>query len=486
MGKRLYSLSPMFVPPSPTCRFFLPAWVLIFAGCSGAGTEPTPRADIGAITPAEGWKSGGIASEVTQGWIADFGEPRLVSLVTEGLQKNPDVLVASANLEAAQAGAKRAGAALLPSVGLNAGGNRNLPFEGSTTASLGASLDVSWELDLWGRAASAKRGATQQFLATAADYAFARQSLAAQIAKSWFLASESKMQLDLAREFVTNYTEMQKIVRARFEAGAVSQQDLSNARADVASSQQAVQAAEVAYREALRSLEVLIGRYPSAEIAVADTLQAVPPPIPAGMPSQMLERRPDVVSAERQVAAAFQFSKSAAAARLPSISLTGALGSSSNALASLVNPASAAAAFGAGLFQPLFDGGLRQSEFEQAKASQKAAVARYQGVALRAFQEVENALDRESSLLGQEENLREAADQFEQARKIAEARYQEGAVPLTDVLVTRRQELQAKTALIRIRGDRLAQRTNLHLALGGNFESGPIDLQPGPATTRVP
>jgi NodT family efflux transporter outer membrane factor (OMF) lipoprotein len=440
------------------------------------------------IAPPDGWKAGGIPGEVTGGWIALFGDPRLVTLVTEALEKNPDILEASANLEAAQAGAKRAGAALVPAVGLNAGGNRNLPWEGPSTTSLGASLDVSWEIDLWGRAASAKRGATQQFLASVADEAFARQSLAAQVAKSWFLAAESKTQLDLAREFVGNHTETLKIVQARFDAGAVTQQDLSSAKADLASARQAAQAAETAFRESLRSLEVLLGRYPAAELQVADGLQAVPPPIPAGLPSQILERRPDVVAAEREVAAAFQFSKSAAAARLPRIALTAGVGGASNALTSLVNPISAAAAFGASLFQPLFDGGLRQAEFDQAKAGQKAAVARYQKVALRAFQEVENALEREDSLHIQEERLSEAVRNSQQAREIAETRYRQGAVSLTEVLVAQRQELQLKTALLRIRGDRLVQRVNFHLALGGNFESVAMDLEPKPlglsGTTR--
>lgn len=462
------------------------ASALLTTGCAGAGPEPNPRNTTAALAPDTAWKAGGIPGEVTNGWIADFREPRLTALVTEALQNNPSLQAAAASLESAQAGARRAGAALLPTVSLNAGGTRNLPFEGQSTAALGASLDIGWEIDLWGRAASAKRGATQQALASAADYAFARQSLAAQTAKAWFLAAEAKMQRDLAREFVAQREQMLTIVQARFDAGAITQQDLAASRAELASARQAAQAADTAYREAVRSLELLVGRYPSAELAVADTLQSVPPPIPAGIPSEILERRPDLVAAERQVAAAFQFTKSASAARLPRIGLTTSAGTASNALASLINPVSAAAAFGASLFQPLFDGGLRQADFEQAKAEQKAAVARYRAAALRAFQEVENALGRESSLLLQEQSLSEAAAGFRLAREIAETRYQQGAVPFSEVLLARLQELQARTALIRIRGDRLVQRTNLHLALGGNFESGPTDLSPTAPAAAAP
>lgn len=471
--------------PNPSFRLGLPVLVLALGACAGAGPEPTPRADTAAIAPDSGWKAAALPGEVTDGWLANFRDPRLITLVQEALQNNPGLQAAAANLEAAQAGARRAGASLLPSVGLNAGGNRNLPFEGTSTARLGASLDIGWELDLWGRVASAKRGATQQALAAAADFAFARQSLAAQTAKAWFLAAEAKMQHHLAREFTANKEQMLGLVEARFRSGAVTQQDLSTARADLAASRQAAQAAETAYHEAVRSLEILIGRYPSAELETADTLQAVPPPIPAGLPSEILERRPDIIAAEREVAAAFQFSRSAAAARLPRIALTGSTGAASNALNTLINPASALAAFGASLFQPLFDGGLRQAEFEQAKASQKAAVARYRAAALQAFQEVENALARESSLRLQEEALIEAASSFRLAREIAETRYRQGAVALSDVLLARLQELQARTTLIRVRGDRLVQRVNLHLALGGDFQSGSTHLQASAPTAFI-
>lgn len=179
--------------------------------------------------------------------------------VAEGIGQSPSLLIAAANLESAQASAKRAGAALLPAVGLQTGGNRTYPLEGRSSASLGASLDISWELDLWGRASAARRGSTQEFLASAADYDAARLSLAAQIAQSWFLAVESQIQLSLALEFQKNYTQILEIVQERFDAGAGTRQDLASARTSLATRQQAAQAAKTAYRESLRSLEVLLG-----------------------------------------------------------------------------------------------------------------------------------------------------------------------------------------------------------------------------------
>ncbi|MDR0532628.1 MAG: TolC family protein [Verrucomicrobiales bacterium] len=465
--------------------------VLTLSGCSGPGPKPAPAKDMGGVAPADHWSASNSSGEVANGWVADFRDPKLVLLVLEALQGNPDLQASSARLEQSIAIAKQAGAALYPTIGLNAGGtktsyleanpakNKNQIGTGSDYTQLGAGLTVSWELDVWGKLSSAKQGAKLQAEATASDYAAARQSLAAQVSKSWFLVQEAKMQKDLADEFVKNYAANLKIVQAQYNAGDVSRQDLDTSEADLANSQQSAQAAETALNTSIRSLEVLLGRYPGAEIQATD-MGTVPPPIPAGLPSQILERRPDVVAAERQVASAFQYSKSASAARLPQIDLTGGINTMNNSFAALVNPASAATNFGLNLFQPLFDAGLLQSQFEQAKGVQKEAVANYKSTAFNAFKEVEVALDNDISLARQEDSLARAAKGYEGARKIAEIRYKEGEIDLTSLLFVQRQELQAKAALINAHGSRLTNRVDLHLALGGNFEEGTIDLIPAP------
>ena len=458
---------------------------LILAACS-VGPAPEVEKNMASMAPADGWKAGGVGGEVKNGWIANFGDPLLIKLVSEGMDKNPDLLIASARLDQSIAEAKKAGAALVPTADLNSSGSRQQPFRSGSgenfpegTAALGASLQLNWELDIWGRMRDAKRGAGAQLLASQADYDFARRSLAAQIGKAYFFSVQTKLQRDLTQQFVSNYQDTLRIVQARFDGGTVTRQDVANAKADLATAQQSAQASETAFNEANRSLETLLGRYPANEMKVAKDLQAVPPSIPSGLPSWILERRPDVIAAERRVAAAYQFTKEAQAARLPRLALTASVGGSSNVLQEIVNPRNVLANFGANLFAPLFDGGLRKADFEKAQGAQKEAVANYTKVALKAFQDVENALDREESLNKQESSLAEAAKNYTEARKIAEVRYKEGATDLTNVLVVQRQEIQAISNLIRTKGERLAQRVNLHLALGGNFEESP------PATTPV-
>ncbi len=450
--------------------------VAILLGCS-AGPEPKPQSDVAGMAPPS-WSTSANSGVVQSGWISEFGDMQLVQLVNQALANNPDLAVSAAHLDLAMASAKKAGAALAPNLDLGVAGDKTSYFGGQTPGSLrqndvtsfGPSLDLSWELDVWGRIRSEHRGVEEQAQASADDLEAARHSLAAQVAKAWFAAIEAKLQKDLANEFVVNYQKTLDIVQARLTNGAVTQQDLSTAQGDLANAQQNAEANTTAYTEAVRSLEVLLGQYPGGALDVAQTLQAVPPPIPAGLPSEILERRPDVRAAEREVAAAYQFVKEAQAAKLPRIALTSSIGSSSNSLASLVDPKNIAANFAGNLLAPIFDGGARQADLDSATAQQKVAYNKYRKVALVAFQEVENALTQEASLTQRENNLTVASQKYTEAREIAETRYKQGETDLTSVLTVERQELQSRSTLLQVKSERLQERVNLHLALGGDFQ----------------
>lgn len=449
----------------------------LVAGCLNL-KQPAPPGLGPAQVPAH-WASEGNTNPVLDDWIASFGDEQLVHLVNEAITNNANLAVTAARLDQAIASAGAARANLWPQLSgsLNAQNTTLIKRTDAekaggvkaNTTLYGASLDLSWEVDVWGRLRYASRSAADAAAASAADYAAARRSLAAQVAKAWFAAAEAKLQYQLKDNFVSSYEETLRIVEAKFKAGAVSEQDVANAKADLASARRLAEAAATTLKEAVRSLEVLLGRYPAAELAVADDLQAVPPAIPTGLPSQLLERRADIIAAERRVAAAFNTTEAAKAARLPQISLTSNLGSGSTELKDLVDPKNMALNFAGNLFAPLFDAGLRQSQVELAQAQQREAMASYRDTALTAFQEVENLLVSGTSLAVQEEQLREAVTQYETTRRIAETRYKAGSISLTDVLVIQRQELQAKSNLLILRDQRLTQRVNLHLALGGDF-----------------
>ena len=452
--------------------------VLAVAGC--AKLQQPAKPGLGTIRLPSGWVAESQQGSVQNGWISTLGDAQLPALIQEALANNPDLEASAARLDQALAIARAAGAPLYPAIDLNGGANRSYRFERSpgektagvpaSSGAFGASLDLSWEIDLWGRLRYHKRGAAENAIATQIDYVAARRSLAAQTAKAWFAATEAQLQQKLADDAVATYQETLRIVEVRFRAGSVTQQDVANARADLALARQRARSAATTFKEAIRGVEVLLGRYPSAELQVANDLLSVPAPVPAGLPSELLERRPDIVAAERRVAAAFNFTKEANAARLPRLALTSSIGTSSSSLSDLIDPRNAIANFAANLFAPLFDAGLRRAEFEQARAQQREAAANYRSAALRAFEEVENLLVSEGSLAEEERELGDAVKQYEIARRVAETRYKAGEIDLTDVLIIQRQELQAKSSLLALRNQRLAQRVNLHLALGGDFQ----------------
>jgi outer membrane protein TolC len=203
---------------------------------------------------------------------------------------------------------------------------------------------------------------------------------------------------------------------------------------------------------------------------VRESLPVAPPPPPAGVPSELLERRPDIVAAERRVAAAFNATAQAKAARLPTVGLTGQLGGASSSLSDLLDPANVAWSLGANLLAPIFDGGRRREAVEIATAAQEQALAAYAQAALNAFSELETNLDQGVVVAQRVVDLQEASREAGKAFRIASIRYEEGEEDLLSVLIIQQRVIRAKSALSSVERLLLEQRVNLNLALGGSWE----------------
>jgi len=257
--------------------------------------------------------------------------------------------------------------------------------------------------------------------------------------------------------------------------------DVTRARASLASARDSVKNLDLAYQQSLRALETLAGRYPAAAVQVPERLTPMPGPVPMGIPSALLERRPDVVAAERRVAAAFYRVEEAKAARLPRISLTAGVTSISSELFVLKDRDNPVWSVGAGLMVPIFLGGQLQAQVEIRTAEQKQALAEYGRVGARAFGEVENALSAEFSLADREQLLSQTVAQNARALELAQVRYRVGSGDLRAVEQQRVALDSARTALLRVQSERLVQRVNLYLALGGSFEAPPV---PEPVSQR--
>jgi multidrug efflux system outer membrane protein len=305
------------------------------------------------------------------------------------------------------------------------------------------------------------------------DYTYARQSLAATVAKSWYLAIETRQLLELAEASVRIYAGLLDLVKARRAAGKVADLDVAEAGANLSTAQSSLRAAQGQYSEARRNLERILGRYPAAELAVARTFVPVPPPVLPGLPATLLERRPDLMAAEKQVVVAFRLREAAKLALLPNFALTLDGGHMSDGLTSLlrINPWLLHGTIGMSI--PIYTGGALTAQVEIATARQKQVIDRYGGVALRAFYEVEVALTNDALLAQRIQEEEKALNDNNEAVRIARIRYVAGAIDMLTVLQLEERQLANQSNVIHLRNARLANRINLHLALGGSFDAAP-------------
>lgn len=447
--------------------------LLVAAGC--ALKSPPKREDLmhdaaPNLKAPEAWaEAGSPAGGVAGGWLRAFNDPQLDALVRETLEHNPDLRVAAARVEQAAGYVKLAGATLYPQVNALARGGGTL--SGDSSGLQGGGIFANWELDVWGRVRAGRASASSQYSSAALDAEYARQSLAAMAAKSWFLATEARLQKSIAEGMVDSAGRQLNLAEERLRVGRGDQNDVTLARASHATYRDSVRNLEYAYRQAVRALESLAGRYPAGALDVPAQLAGLPGPVPVGMPTELLERRPDVIAAERRVAVAFYGVEEAKSARLPRISLTAAVTSISSDLFLLKERDNPIWSLGAAINAPLFLGGQLQSQIEIRTAEQKIAVAEYGRVGARAFAEVESALAAAFALEEREAILREAVRENTQALEFANVRYRVGA---GDMRAVQQQALAlsaTRTALLRVQAERLVQRVNLHLALGGGFEA---------------
>ncbi len=452
-------------------KISLPSFLvsLILVGCTTPRPPSSEEALANAlpestILPTTFSEQGSPGNNVLPAnWIKAFQDPRLNAIIDEALANNLNLQAAVSQVEAAGGLVTQASSQMKPVVAATGEG-----VPGSSSSFQGA-VSVSWELDIWGRIRAEKDAAEAQYEAVTADYEYARLSLKAQTARSWFIAVETRQQLEFAEEVVGLYQKTLRIVETKFEFGDVGMKEVHLARADLTASQERLRQVEGAYKVAIRSIEVLLGRYPSAELEVSSEFVAVPPAIPVGLPSDLIERRPDLVAAERRVAAAFDLTEAAKAARLPSIGLTGAAGGTNSELTDLIGGGGGFWSVGANFLAPLYSGGALKAEVEISNSKQEAALAAFGQLALVAFSEVENSLSNGAILAARGQLLNSVFEDNRNALKLAQIQFEDGAVELLDVLQMQARLVNSQVSLISNKNAQLSERINLHLALGGDF-----------------
>lgn len=455
------------------------AGLLAIAGCAVKQPPPIDESIQDALPetteiPLDYEEAANAATgAVVNGWLKSFGDPELEAIVAEAIQNNLNLRAAVARVDAAAGFATQAGAELTPVVGLGGSGSAREGFSTGDPAlsTSGVALNASWELDIWGRVRSQAQAGQAAFEGAQFQLEWAYQSIAAQTAKVWFLVTEAALQLKLAEEALALYERTLDIIEAKYEQGQVTSREVALARANVARGNNTIRAARGAKQQASRALEVMLGRYPAAKIEGADDLVATPPSIPVGLPSELLERRPDLRAAERNIAARFLSIQTAEAARLPTISLTAGAGTSSADLTNILALDSNYWTVGANFMAPIFTGGALEAQVDINSAQFQEAMANYGLLALGAFSEVEQGLANDTLLREREAFLREALAESTEALRVATKQFDVGRVDFLNVLQQQGQVVSAQVDLLNMRDQRLQQRIDLHLALGGSFDA---------------
>jgi outer membrane protein, multidrug efflux system len=448
------------------------------------------------------WSGSHRGGAVVPNWISTFHDPDLTALVEDAIARNPDLKAAAAHVEASRAAVRVAASSLYPRIAMKGLGERqgqelgsdigrgiNPPDLGSpgTENPGGSSLDTSvdsssqrwvyglgagaaWEADVWGRIRSRKAAAKAESLALEADYEFARQSLAAAVARAYFSTIEAAQQAANAQEALDLYQEYVDLTGKRQEQGFASDFDMAQIKSRTAGAKDALYIAQAARAQTIRAIEVVTSHYPAGKLATRSSFPDQPRSVAAGLPAQLLERRPDLIAAERRFAAAFHRVNEARTARLPRfvLSATGGLGTAQLDSVGVLDAVMWSLA--AGVTQPIFFGGELRAAQDIRTAEQKAAAASYTGTALRAFEDVEDALASDYYLRKREGALSEMVSSSADGVKLGRVQFDQGHADMFTILRLSGENLAAKIELTKVRASRLRERVNLHLALGGDFK----------------
>ncbi len=405
----------------------------------------------------------------------------------QALAANIDLAAAAARVKAAGAQAIIAGADRLPQLDLELDGQRSKgSLQGSESAvrtirnRFTLEATAGWEIDLWGRLAHLNRAALADAGAVVADYRAARLSLAAQVARAWFTAIEAKQQTRLSNSVVGSFHRSLEATEARYRLGIGSSLDVRLSRANVAGAE-----ADLAQRQreldtALRNLDVLLGRYPEAQQELPAELPSVAREVPAGLPAQLLQRRPDLIAARERLFAASERAREANKNLLPRLQLTASGGTVSDEFNNLIDFDTLVWSLFAGLTQPIYQGGRLKAQRLLAAADNHEAWAQYAQAVLDAFREVETLLAAEPLFEQQEKALKRAAQESIEAAKQALDQYRVGLTDIITLLESQRRAVTAESSRLLIARLRLTNRINLYLALGG-----PFDKDTAPETTAA-
>jgi len=441
-------------------RFFFLLPLFALAAC--APQVATSKIDTSTL-PARYDASEPPVPEVASSLKTLFPSSELAGLINRALSRNPDLRASYARLEEAGFNTRRTRASLYPS--LDASTEASSSDLGTQPDRFSTTLDAQWELDVWGRIQSGVTAASRDQAAIAADYAAARQSLAAQTAQAYFNLVAASQLVDLNERSLKSFESTFNRVERRFERGLANLGDVDLARTDIENTRASLAARNNQRDQAARRLAALTGDYPNARRQAAN-FPTLAHSVPAGIPSQILLKRPDLDAAYQRIRAADARITVAHTDLYPRFSLTASGGQQSSTLKDLANANFSVWSFAANMTAPLLDGGARRSDLRAANARAQQAYASYQSAVLKALGEVEDALGSEGALASREASTQRALNAALSAEDSVRRNYEAGLLELLSLLETQRRAFNTEESLINIRALRYQNRVALALALG--------------------
>jgi multidrug efflux system outer membrane protein len=481
----------MSIPATHLRMLALGGGIALLSGCTVGPNYVAPTAPQASSYKESGpWKKAEPRDDISKGnWYTVFHDPKLNELEAEAETSNQNLRAAIARVSESRAVARQAEANFFPFINFNADGSRQRtsPNNGQIAAQTndnGASytfnsatvvpFDLSYEVDVWGKVRRAFEASGDQAQASLADFENVLLTLKADVATNYFAVRTADSQIDVQRQNISYYQQNLNLTNSRFQGGISTQLDVEQAQATLASAQAQLATLQQNRAQLEHAVAVLVGQPPESFSLPYHPLNTRLPVIPAGLPSDLLERRPDVAAAERRVAAQNAEIGVAIAAYFPEIHLTGQTGFDSGDLGMLFNWESRIWSYGPNIQFPIFEGGQISANVKQQRASYEENVADYREQVLVAFQDVEDSLSALRYLAQQAEAENRAYQAYKNALDLTNARYTTGLVSYFDVIQAQGLALGAEQSTVQIEGNRIASTILLIKALGGGWTDSSI------------
>ncbi|TMO40972.1 MULTISPECIES: efflux transporter outer membrane subunit [unclassified Pseudoalteromonas] len=445
--------------------------VILLSACASQTTHNERVAELEALPST--WQQLPTDNKilaVEDNWLQQLKDPQVFNLVEQALAHNQAILQAGYDVAIKKQQLIAAGADLWPSLDLSTRASRsedNRPVSYNNASS--ASLELSYEVDLWGKLSASERQANLEYLAEKATFSQSKQQLVADVVSGWFDVITNHKLLELYKQREQNAEKNLDIIESGYRQGLNEALDVYLARNELNTERSNIAAQQATLTKSIRDLERLTGQYPAGALSVSADLPLLENTIPLGLPSELITRKPALMASWYQLLSTDAGLAYAHKQRFPSLNLSASISDSTDRVSDLFSPSSLAWSLIGSISMPLFEGGRLKANEEQARLSVKRQEQAYLATLYDAFNEVETAISQEQALKVRYEKTLEAQENAIAAERLSFEQYQSGLVTYTTVLDAQDRSFNAQSSVIELKNQLIKNRINLHIALGGDF-----------------